>query len=138
MNKRLGKTLPLVLLTASLICGALPAQADNGHGHGYGHDKKHDRHTSSHAWYYHDDHERYRPPVVYYRPWEPVAVVPVYRVGDRLPSHVHCHEPDRNIVAVLPPVYRGTRYVQVDQNVYLVSEASKQILDAVVLLSGVR
>jgi hypothetical protein len=61
-----------------------------------------------------------------------------FTVGEYLPARIQCHEPPRNVVAILPPVHRGTRYVQVDQNVYLISEASKQILDAVVLLSGVR
>lgn len=157
MNKKTGATLSITsILTLGLILAcSTSAHADskwnrgNDHHAQYEHHDRYDRYDRYGRHDRGDDryqkrvvyyHTSYRPDyqVVYYRPWQPVPVVSHYRVGDYLPSHVRCYDPPRSVVAVLPPVHRGTRYVQVDQNVYLVSEASKKILDAVVLFSGVR
>ena len=74
--------------------------------------------------------------VVYYRPRGAEIIRTDYEVGNYLPRHARCREPARGIVAVLPPVDVGTRYVQVDNDVYLIAEATKQILDTIVLVSG--
>lgn len=74
---------------------------------------------------------------VYYRPWyREEEAIPTFRIGATLPHYVRCKEPPRSVVSVLPPVPRGARYVQVDRDVYLMSEASRKILDAVVLISA--
>jgi Ni/Co efflux regulator RcnB len=80
-------------------------------------------------------HSRYDQ--VYYRPWyREEAAIPTFRIGATMPHYVRCKEPPRSVVAILPPVERGTRYVQVDRDIYLMSEASRKILDAVVLISA--
>lgn len=94
-------------------------------------------HHSEHrtVYYVPSYHPRYDQ--VYYRPWyrEEVAI-PTFRIGATLPHYVRCTEPPRSVVSVLPPVPRGARYVQVDKDIYLMSEASRKILDAVVLISA--
>lgn len=59
-----------------------------------------------------------------------------YRPGIILDDSVSWEEPPIEIIEHLRPAPIHTRYVMVDQNVLLVSEATKKILDAVVLLSA--
>lgn len=98
----------------------------------------HERYDSRRVVYYAPSYSsRYQ--TIYYSPWQAnMSDRHMYRVGDYIPRYVRCYDPSRHVVAVLPPAYRGTRYVQVDDSVYLVSEASRQILNAIVLLSGAR
>ncbi len=145
MNKKTGLLFLMMILFGGMAFSS-SAMADDERGHsswGRGREQHHDRgyrenrHEGRVVYYVPSYPPQYQP--VYYRSWqgdEPEHGV--YRVGGYIPPYVRCHEPERNIVAVLPPVYRGTQYVQVDNNVYLVSEASRQILNAVVLLSAVR
>lgn len=155
MNKRLGTSFGLLMFMGVVSLASVTAYADSHRGRGhssgnenhYGYSRGHNDYDRYNDRTYNAYRERvvyytpgYRPSyqVVYYQPWRPQPVMTSYHVGEFLPRHVRCYEPPREVVAVLPPVHRGTRYVQVDRNVYLVSEATKQILDAVVLMSGVR
>lgn len=60
-----------------------------------------------------------------------------YRVGHVLPETVEIHELPQELLARLVPV-PGCRYVQVDQDVLLIGEATKKVVDAVTLLSAVK
>ena len=153
-KNKLGATfLPIFCLSAFaflLFFGGAGAYADDNRWHDSrdGHHYERRDHWDNR---YHDHNRGYKQRVVYITPsyqpryqtiyyssQYPDVVASRYGVGDYLPRHVRCYEPSRDIVAVLPPIHRGTRYVQVNDNVYLVSEASRQILNAVVLLSAVR
>ena len=159
MKIRLGTTLSLAIFMGVMALGSLSAYADNDRNRGHGHQDnreysryEHRGHGDRRDYYsYQRYHDGYRQRVVYFTPSYqpryqtiyygaryPYGVSTYYQVGDYLPRGVRCYEPPRNVVAVLPPVRRGTEYVQVNQDVYLISEATKQILDAVVLMSGVR
>lgn len=131
---------------------------DDDRSYGYHHGRGYDRHDRDDHWsrgnhgngdrgwhngfkqdvVYLQPNRAARYQTIYYSSHYPRAIATRYSVGEYLPRHTRCEEPPRSVVAVLPPVSRGTQYVQVDRDVYLVSEATKQILDAVVLLSGVR
>lgn len=60
-----------------------------------------------------------------------------YAVGDRLPDDVVFYPVPRDILDHLHPAPSGYKYVRVDTDVLLIGEASKKIIDAVTLLSGV-
>jgi Ni/Co efflux regulator RcnB len=62
---------------------------------------------------------------------------PAYTVGKRLPDYVQWRPIPRDLYARLKPVPVGHRYVQVDSDVLLMSEATRMIIDAVTLLSAV-
>ena len=61
-----------------------------------------------------------------------------YVVGHTLPSSVTYYPVPRDLLVGLGPVPNGYQYIQVDQDVLLISEASHHIIDAVTLLSAVR
>jgi hypothetical protein len=60
-----------------------------------------------------------------------------YRVGYVLPKTVKWQPVPHDIFVRLRPAPANTQYVVVDRDVLLVSEATKQVLDAVVLFSAV-
>lgn len=60
-----------------------------------------------------------------------------YTRGAKLGDDVMFKPLPDDLLRRLGPVKPGTRYVQVDQDVLLITEAGKQILDAVTLLSAV-
>lgn len=62
---------------------------------------------------------------------------PSYTVGKRLPDYVQWRPIPRDLYVRLKPVPVGYRYVQVDSDVLLMSEATRMIIDAVTLLSAV-
>ncbi len=150
-NFRAALILTTLLITFGLYA-AHPAYADSSRHHGernnryeryddnrddyrgYRHDKK--KYQESRTIYYVPSyHPRYDQ--IYYRPWyrEEVAI-PTFRIGAMLPHYVRCKEPPRSVVSVLPPVPRGALYVQVDRDIYLMSEKSREILDAIVMISA--
>jgi Ni/Co efflux regulator RcnB len=59
-----------------------------------------------------------------------------YRIGERLPSRHY--EVPYNLLNEIGPPPRGAYYAMVDSDVLLVSEATKKILDAIVLFSAVK
>lgn len=89
------------------------ARDDKGHGWNRGWGRGHDKHS-------HND-RRY----------------PSYTVGQRLPDYVQWRPIPRDLYVRLRPVPVGYRYVQVDSDVLLMSEATRMIIDAVTLLSAV-
>lgn len=60
-----------------------------------------------------------------------------YYIGQPLPTYVEYWAVPRDVLVSLPPAPYGTRYIWVDRDILLISEASKLVLDAVVLLSAV-
>ena len=60
-----------------------------------------------------------------------------YVVGEYLPGSVVYEPLPHELLVRLGPVPVGARYVRVDKDVYLISEGTKKILDAMVLFSGV-
>ncbi len=60
-----------------------------------------------------------------------------YRVGEYLPDNVAIYPVPENLRVRLEPQPAGYRYVRVDKDILLISEASKMVIDAVTLLSAV-
>lgn len=67
----------------------------------------------------------------------PPGIARKYRVGQALPQTIEIRELPQELLARLVPV-PGCRYVQVDQDILLIGEASKKVIDAVTLLSAVK
>ncbi len=61
-----------------------------------------------------------------------------YIVGQPLPAGVTYWPLPQDVLMTMPPAPYGAQYVWVDRDVLLISEATKKVLDAVVLLSAVR
>ena len=61
-----------------------------------------------------------------------------YVVGQSLPPTVIYQPVPQPLLVQLQPAPVGYQYVQVDQDVLLIGEASKKVIDAVTLLSAVR
>ncbi len=60
-----------------------------------------------------------------------------YRVGYPLPPDVVFVPVADDLLVHLPPLPSGYRFVQVDQDILLIGEATKKVIDAVTLLSAV-
>lgn len=60
-----------------------------------------------------------------------------YVIGQPLPAGVTWWPVPSDVLMTLPPAPYGAQYVWVDRDVLLVTEATKKVLDAVVLLSAV-
>lgn len=60
-----------------------------------------------------------------------------YIVGQRLPDNVVYYAVPRDVIVHLEPVPVGYQYVRVDNDVLLMNQATKMIVDAVTLLSAV-
>ena len=60
-----------------------------------------------------------------------------YMVGYRLPETVLYYPVPRDVVVHLHPVPTGYQYVRVDNDVLLMEAATRQIIDAVVVLSSI-
>lgn len=60
-----------------------------------------------------------------------------YAIGQTLPEGLEYWNLPPDMLTLLPHAPRGTRYVGVDKDVLLISEAGKKVLDAITLLSAV-
>jgi hypothetical protein len=67
----------------------------------------------------------------------PPGQVKHYRVGHAIPSYVDYWAVPQDVLVLLPPAPAYTQYVWVDRDILLISEASKKVLDAIVLFSAV-
>ena len=67
----------------------------------------------------------------------PPGIAKKYQIGSPLSDTVRFMPIPRDLRDLLKPAPRGYQYVQVDQDVLLISEASKMVIDAVTLLSAV-
>lgn len=67
----------------------------------------------------------------------PPGIAKKYQLGHSLPDTVEFQPLPTGILVQLHPV-PGYRYVQVDQDVLLIGEATKKVIDAVTLLSAVQ
>jgi hypothetical protein len=59
-----------------------------------------------------------------------------YAVGYALPPHVHWRPVEPDLYRVLPRAPVGYSYVSVDRDVLLIAEASKRVIDAIVIASA--
>jgi hypothetical protein len=59
-----------------------------------------------------------------------------YRVGYVLPAYVEYWDVPSDVLVLLPAAPPGARYVWVDRDILLMSEATKKILDATVIFSA--
>lgn len=138
--------------------GSAEYEDDHGRGRGRGSDDSYDHHRSGDHNRYEDrrgfelrfDDDRRQRARTYmretYRPHCPPGLAKKhngclppgqakrYEIGGHLP-HGHRPIPDTLLVRMGPPPH-GTFYAMVDQDVLLVTEATKKILDAVTLLSA--
>jgi Ni/Co efflux regulator RcnB len=62
----------------------------------------------------------------------------LYQVGQPLPDTIKWHTLPDSLLSQLNGVPAGYQYVQVDQDVLVISEATKKVIDAVTLLSTVK
>ncbi len=60
-----------------------------------------------------------------------------FEVGSRLPEHGWNYVPE-DIVGELAPPPRGARYVRMDKNVYLITEGTRKVVEAIELFSEVK
>lgn len=145
-------------LATAVLCYSPASFADKGgNGHGHGHDQSDDDrdhgergrgdHDNRRVYVHNDDRvvireyisEHYHdhcPPGLAkkHNGCRPPGHVKHYVVGEYLPAWEPVPQP---LLVQLQPVPYGYRYVMVDKDVYLISEASKEIIDAVTLLSAV-
>lgn len=157
-----SKILAALAVSVSLIVSA-PAFAKNDHGKGHG--KGHSKHEREYDHNEDNDNdvnvnvtvinERNRERIRYhaaqdYREHCPPGLAKKhngcmppgqykkrYVVGRPLPSYVTYQPVPAYWMADLEPVPYGYRYVRVDNDVLLISEASHHVIDAITLLSAV-
>jgi len=60
-----------------------------------------------------------------------------YRIGERLPDYVVYYPVEDDLRIRLSPLPVGYNYVRVDEDILLIGEAGKKVIDAVTLLSAV-
>ncbi|MBI1275086.1 hypothetical protein GC177_03855 [bacterium] len=66
----------------------------------------------------------------------PPGHVKHYVVGEVLPATTTYWEVPRDVVVMLPPPPPRAQYIWVDKDILLISEATKKVLDAAVILSA--
>lgn len=144
----------IVISTAALILASAPANAEKG-GHGHGKSKhKTEKYYNKHKdddravvfvgsdrdiirAYLGNEYRRSCPPGLAkkHNGCRPPGHTKSYRIGDPL---MVGWEPVPNVLlSRLHPAPYGYRYVMVDQDVLLIGEATKHVIDAVTLLSAV-
>jgi Ni/Co efflux regulator RcnB len=156
----------LIAITTALIASAPAQAKKPDHvlrkemyENSYSYDKRHGHHQESHNQrrddhptritikfdderrryiknYLHDYHMRKCPPGLAKKASRcmPPGQAMKYRIGDMLPR-TYTHLPNHLRVRLGPPP-SGTFYAMVDQDVFLATEATKKILDAVTLFSA--
>lgn len=154
------KKLWTILLTATICCFLVSPMAfaknDKGnHGKGHGksemfqndqeaNEKGHKKHGSSRhdrevlREYVIGHYKKNCPPGLAKKnpPCIPPGQAKKYAIGATLPEETFEPLPDYVIEQLLPPPTNG-RYVRVDRNVYLITEGTRKILDAIELFSAV-
>lgn len=154
------KTTSLVL--GVLSCAALfsaPAFADKDKGKGHGRSAEKAQHEEifdrdSRSWvrlgfdddrrdavrrYLENDFRRNCPPGLAkkHNGCLPPGLAKKYRVGDALPPGLDIRAVPRDLLDLLGTAPRGHQYVQVDNDILLIAEASRKVIDAVTLFSAV-
>lgn len=87
---------------------------------------------------WHDDHNHCpRGLVETRRGCVPYGHAKKYRVGERLPDYVVYYPVEDDLRVRLSPLPVGYNYVRVDQDILLIGEATKKVIDAVTLISAV-
>ena len=152
-------------MTAILLSGATPAYADkggNGHGNGnvkwygesddsytkrnYGHHDEdikviriYDNDRVILRQYAEDSYHKSCPPGLAKKHngcLPPGQAKKRYVIGHRLPDNVVYYAVPRDVVVHLQPVPVGYQYVRVDDDVLLMNQATKMIVDAVTLMAS--
>lgn len=67
----------------------------------------------------------------------PVRATNFYVIGQPLPRHIRCAPLPLGLRQYLRPAPRGYEYVQVDRDILLISQATRHVIDAVVLASAI-
>lgn len=149
----------LLTLTIAITGMAVhPALAKGGHDHGHGHDKYHGEHEryGDHdrdnvtinirlndreyiRHYLSDSYHTNCPPGLAkkHNGCLPPGHAKRYTIGRPLPAGVYYEPLPPELLMRLEPVPYGYQYVRVDQDVLLIGEATKHVVDAVTLLSAV-
>lgn len=153
-----------IILSATVAVMALsaPAFAKDGHGKGRGSDDSHEYEVEHHKssgheddgmttirigdddrsyihHYLEDSYKRDCPPGLAkkHNGCLPPGQAKRYTIGYRLPDDVIWAPVPSDILEHLRPAPAGYKYVKVDTDILLIGEASKKVIDAVTLLSGV-
>jgi hypothetical protein len=161
MNTR--KTLPLLIAALAMCVSSAPAWAEKGgkgHGHGRG---KPEAHGHDHGGggldadvsvniriggsdrdiiqrYIARDYRSHCPPGLAKKRngcLPPGQAKKRYAVGKMLPHGIAWDPLPSELLVQLGPVPAGHRYVRIDKDVLLVSEASHKVIDAITLMSAV-
>lgn len=163
MTLRLVAVSMLVLCGVSV--GANSAFADKGgHGRSHGNDYGSESYRSSDDYYVVYPDEGYVPRIVIkdghrddvrvyvsreYQKFcppglakkghdcQPPGHARAYVVGRTLPRDVQYYSLPRDVLVNLNPAPQGYQYVRVDQDILLIGEATKKVVDAITLLSAV-
>ena len=142
---------------AAIVCAALLAspvaiaknnKGNGGHGNGKPHassshdDKRGGSHGGSDRDILRDyvigHYKRHCPPGLAKKnpPCIPPGQAKKYRVGSFLPENSYVRVP-RDVVELLVPPPSYARYVRVDKNVYLITEGTRKVIEAIELFSQV-
>ncbi len=155
--KRIVGILSTVAIAAALSVSPALAKKDgeeHGNGHGRGHGKpsenpRHDEGDSYHSDRGSHDHDILRgwvvgeykkhcPPGLAKKdpPCIPPGQAKKFAAGAVLPEDGWTFVPD-DIVGLLIPPPQGARYVRMDKNVYLVTEGTRKVIEAIELFSQI-
>lgn len=158
MTKSQYMTRRALWLAAAAMLAASPAYADPGKSKGHGNDKSHhEREYKSDddgttlirigdddrviLRGYIDDHYKSNCPPGLAKKHNgclpPGQAKKRYEIGHRLSDDIAYEPVPRSILDRLHPAPSGYKYVKVDTDVLLIGEATKNVIDAVTLLSGV-
>lgn len=150
-SRFLTTAMVLPLLTVALAPAAYADKGGNGHGNGKSNDRyersyyddrvviiNNDRTTIRN--YMREDYRSHCPPGLAKKHngcQPPGQAKKRYIVGYPLPRDIVITPISNDLRRHLQPVPRGYQYVRVDNDVLLIAEASKKVIDAVTLLSAV-
>lgn len=165
MSKNFRYTALTMMLGLVFMSGATTAYADRGHGYDHGHKAKYSYRFNNDSYennyrdgwrspetiiVIHDDQRDVIRDYLYrdYRGHCPHGLAKKhngclppgharYVIGQPLPSAVVYSTLPSTLLVRLQPAPTGYRYVRVDQDVLLIAEATKKVIDAVTLLSAV-
>jgi hypothetical protein len=143
-------------LIAALFCfsGAALAKNNKGHGHHPHHNKESSKESSSDTTvsvgigasnreviqeYLKKGNQRNCPPGLAKKNngCLPPGIAKKYNIGRPLPEGVAFSSLPPDLLKLLYPAPYGHQYVQVDKDILLINQATKDVIDAVTLLSAV-
>lgn len=121
--KKLARTFWIIPLAVLMLTA--PAQAhENDHGRRYDNND----HRSEYRHYGNSYRDNGR-----HTGWYKQSHAKPYRIGRPLPHYVRCEPVSYRTLRHLRPAPHGTRYVQVDRDILLISIASRNVLGSIAL-----